>query len=162
MGSKSLKTNILSIMEKAVEWAITIILGVMVANIAVAVFGRYVLNHSFPWAEELGRYLMIWMGYLGASLAMKSDEHIGLTAVVSAIPVKIRKWVVLATRLIVEVFLVIILVNSFKHLSTLSIQRSSAMEIPMVIPYFSVTTGSFLMALEELIHIIRGMQQPVD
>lgn len=154
------RTSILSAMEKIVEWAIALMLGVMVVNIAVAVFSRYVLNHSFPWAEELGRYLMIWIGYLGASLAMKSDEHIGLTAIVSALPAKLRKWVVIASRIIVEVFLIVILVNSFKHLDTLSIQRSSAMEIPMVIPYFSVTVGSFLMAVEEFIHIVQGVRKP--
>lgn len=161
MGKNSERINVLSIMEKTVEWAITFILGVMVINIAVAVFGRYVLNHSFPWAEELGRYLMIWMGYLGASLAMKSDEHIGLTAIISVFPKNVQKWLVIAGRLVVEVFLVLILINSFKHLSTLSIQRSSAMEIPMAIPYFSVTAGSFLMAIEEGIHIFRGIRKPV-
>ncbi len=162
MGNITEKSSILSIMEKAIEWAITLILGVMILNIGVAVFSRYVLNHSFPWAEELGRYLMIWMGYLGASLAMKSDEHIGLTAIVQALPARLQKWMVILTRLVVEVFLVIILVNSFKHLNTLSIQRSSAMEVPMVIPYFSVTAGSFMMAVEELIHIIRGIRKPVE
>ncbi len=159
MGNKTEKIGIVSVMEKAVEWAITFMLGVMVLNVAVAVFSRYVLNHSFPWAEELGRYLMIWTGYLGASLAMKSDEHIGLTVVVSALQSRLRKWVVVASRIIVEVFLIVILINSFKHLSTLSIQRSSAMEIPMAIPYFSVTAGTFLMAVEELIHIVRDMRK---
>lgn len=159
IGNKFQKLKIISVMEKAIEWAITILLSLMVVNIAVAVFCRYVLNHSFSWAEELGRYLMIWVGYLGASLAMKTNEHIGLTGIISILPLKFRKLIGLVSRVIVEVFLIIIIVNSFKHLGTLSIQRSSAMEIPMIIPYLSVTVGSFLMAVEEILHIIKILQK---
>jgi TRAP-type C4-dicarboxylate transport system permease small subunit len=147
---------IIGIVEKIVEWAITLIVSVMVLNIAVSVFSRYVLNHSFAWGEELGRYLMIWAGFLGAALAMKADEHIGLTSIVDALPKALGRVIRILARCVVLAFLLIILVNSFKHLKSLSIQRSSAMEVPMVVPYFSVTMGVFLMAIEELLHIVKA------
>ena len=33
-------------------------------------------NRGFPRAEELARYLMIWAGFLGASLATKQKRHL--------------------------------------------------------------------------------------
>ncbi len=58
-------------------------------------------------------------------------------------------------RLIVAVFLVLILMKSGEQLSSLRIQKSSAMEIPMVVPYLAVTFGMALMLLEDLVHLLR-------
>ena len=157
MQKKSPVLAAIGAMEKAIEWAITIIVGAMVLNIAVAVFSRYVLNHSFAWGEELGRYLMIWAGFLGAALAMKADEHIGLTSIVQALPKALGRVVRIVARCVVLAFLVIILFTSFQHLKNLSIQRSSAMEVPMAVPYLSVTIGVFFMAIEELLHIVKAL-----
>jgi TRAP-type C4-dicarboxylate transport system permease small subunit len=157
MRKNSPVPDIIGIIEKMIEWAITLIVGVMVLNIAVSVFSRYVLNHSFSWGEELGRYLMIWAGFLGAALAMKADEHIGLTSIVDALPKALGKIVRILARCIVLAFLLIILFNSFRHLKGLNIQRSSAMEVPMIVPYFSVTIGVFLMAIEEFLHILKAL-----
>lgn len=154
--------RIIRLMEKAIEWLITLIVAVMVLNIAVSVFSRYVLNNSFAWGEELGRYLMIWAGFLGASLAMKYDEHIGLTSIVDALPKAVGRVIRIFSRCIVFAFLIIILTTSFKHLSNLSIQRSSAMEVPMVVPYASVTLGVFFMAVEELLHIVKAILHRPD
>ncbi len=52
-----------------------------------------------------------------------------------------------------------VVVTSFTHLQTLSIQKSSAMEIPMAIPYLSVTVGAFLMAIVNIIRLL-GYQGP--
>jgi TRAP-type C4-dicarboxylate transport system permease small subunit len=162
MQKNSLVLTAIGVMEKAIEWAITIIVGTMVLNIGIAVFSRYVLNSSFSWGEELGRYLMIWAGFLGAALAMKADEHIGLTSIVDALPKALGRFVRIIARCIVLVFLIIILFTSFKHLKNLSIQRSSAMEIPMAIPYLSVTVGVFLMAIEEILHIVKAFQPRIE
>jgi TRAP-type C4-dicarboxylate transport system permease small subunit len=46
---------------------------------ALVVFLQVVLrafNMGFPWAEELARYLMIWAGFMGASIATKQRRHL--------------------------------------------------------------------------------------
>jgi TRAP-type C4-dicarboxylate transport system permease small subunit len=98
---------------------------------------------------------MIWAGYLGCVLALKEGSHISITAVVDLFPPAARRVIRFLARLIVTVFLAVIVVTSFTHLRGLKIQKSSAMEIPMVIPYFSVTVGAFLMAIVNIIHLLR-------
>ena len=149
---RTVKTRpvVLEKMESILEMVIVVIVGIMVANIAAGVFFRYVLQNSLFWTEELGRYLMVWAGYLGAVLAMREDGHVGITAVVSALPPAGRRIANTFAKLIVLAFLLVIVVMSFTHLKTLTIQRSSAMEIPMIIPYLSVTVGTMLMAVETI------------
>ena len=101
------------------------------------------------------------MGYLGAVLAMREGSHVGITSIVGLFPKVIKKALNKLASLIVLAFLGIVLVKSFAHLDSLSIQTSSAMQIPMVFPYLAVTVGLFLMAVETLM-VILGFQWEPD
>ncbi|MBZ0253315.1 MAG: TRAP transporter small permease, partial [Candidatus Methylomirabilis sp.] len=52
----------------------------MVALVFVQVVLRYVFNTGLPWLEETARYLLIWTGFLGASIATKDRRHIAIDA----------------------------------------------------------------------------------
>jgi TRAP-type C4-dicarboxylate transport system permease small subunit len=54
--------------------------------VAVQVFFRYVLNHSLFWSEELARYLLIWLTFLGASAAYWRGVHPGVDIVSRHLP----------------------------------------------------------------------------
>ena len=154
MQSKDLLSKIIAGMETLINWLATVILAVMVVNILLGVFSRFVFHLGIPFTEELGRYLMIWAGYLGCVLALKEGGHISITAVVDLFPPAGRRIFRFLARLIVTVFLAVIVVTSFKHLESLQIQRSSAMMIPMVIPYLAVTVGAFLMAIVNIAYLL--------
>jgi TRAP-type C4-dicarboxylate transport system permease small subunit len=154
MPGKGLLSRIMTSLEKAIQWAVTALIAVMVVNILLGVFSRFVLHLGIPFTEELGRYLMIWAGYLGCVLALKEGSHISITAVVDLFPPAARRVIRFLARLVVTVFLAVIVVTSFAHLRTLSIQKSSAMEIPMFIPYLAVTVGAFLMAVVNIIRLL--------
>ncbi len=143
-------------MERVIEWTVTVLIAAMVVIISLGVFSRFVLNLGIPFTEELGRYLMIWAGYLGCVLALKEGSHISITAVVGFFPPVGQRIINFMSRLVTTAFLIVIVVTSFTHIKTLSIQRSAAMEIPMVIPYLSVTVGAFLMAVVNIIHLLGG------
>jgi len=154
MTGNSFLSKALTQMEKVIGWVVTVIIAVMVVNILLGVFSRFVFHLGIPFTEELGRYLMIWAGYLGCVLALKEGSHISITAVVDLFPAAGRRAINFTSRLIVAVFLAIIVVTSFTHLRSLKIQKSSAMLIPMAIPYLSVTVGAFLMAIVNIIHLL--------
>jgi C4-dicarboxylate transporter DctQ subunit len=79
----------------------------LVAVTIIAVFGvyyRYVLVDPIQWAEEIARYILIWMTMIGASIAVKERKHVMLTSVVMRMPERMA--------LIIEIvfFLIIILI----------------------------------------------------
>ncbi|MCX7786828.1 MAG: TRAP transporter small permease [Spirochaetes bacterium] len=149
-------------LEKWISEIIGFLMAIMVINVSLAVFFRYVLRSSLAWSEELGRYMMVWVGYLGCSLGTKEDSHVGIQMFVDFLPQKFRTIIALLVRIIIDTFLVIIFFESFSHLRTLSIQRSSAMEIPMIIPYLSVTVGVFLMFVFNTIKIVTFFLRPIE
>ncbi|MFT6642156.1 MAG: C4-dicarboxylate transporter DctQ subunit, partial [Flavobacteriaceae bacterium] len=52
------------------------------------VVARYVFNWGVPWAEELVRYEIIWMVFIGGSVAVRKGIHIGIDILATVSPPK--------------------------------------------------------------------------
>jgi len=57
----------------------------------ITVFTRYILGFVPSWSEEVPRYLLVWITYLGAALAVKFKEHISLDIFFNLMPVRARQ-----------------------------------------------------------------------
>lgn len=57
----------------------------MAILVAAQVFCRYVLNSSLFWSEELARYMLVWLSFLGATVAYYRNLHPGVDALTSRI-----------------------------------------------------------------------------
>lgn len=64
---------------------------VIFAITIVTVFTRYILNFVPSWSEEVPRYLLVWITYLGAALAVRYKEHISLDFFFNLMPVRARQ-----------------------------------------------------------------------
>lgn len=62
----------------------------MAGVIAAQVFWRYVLNDSLFWSEELGRILLIWLTFVGATVAYRQGAHLGVDSLVRRLPPRAR------------------------------------------------------------------------
>lgn len=138
------------IVDNLTHILIFVLLAVMVANTAVSVFYRYVLNNAISWSEEASRYLMIWLGFFGMSLATRDRAHVGITFVVNALPAPLRRFFLYLVDLIVLAFLVLLLILSIREIHASQGQTTAALLLPMAIPYAAVTTGASLMLLQAL------------
>ena len=53
--------------DSFLEKALILIMSLMVVNVLWQVFSRYLLTNPSSFTDELARYLMIWIGVLGAA-----------------------------------------------------------------------------------------------
>jgi len=136
--------------NKLVDIMIVVVLSVMIVDVSVGVFFRYVLNNAIPWVEEVSRYLMIWVAYLSMGMVMRDEQNVGVEFVVNWFPKGGKKVIKVITHIVIAVFLGIVLYQSIKYMRILRIQRSPALGIPMAYPYISVAIGSFLMLMENI------------
>lgn len=137
-----------------VERASLLIVIIMILNIWAAVLFRYVLHASLFWSEELGRYLMIWFGYLGIALALKENGHVNLTIFTHLFPAAVQKFFAILSNLIILTFIIIVFFKSIKYFQNLSGQYSSSLNIPMVLPYLSITVGMFLAFIMNISNLV--------
>jgi TRAP-type C4-dicarboxylate transport system permease small subunit len=56
-----------------------------------AVAARYVFGQAVSWTEEVPRYLLIWISFLGAAAGVASREHVGFDIVFNAFPARARR-----------------------------------------------------------------------
>lgn len=78
----------------------------------IPVFLRIFFDTSIIWAPELNRLLVLWIGFLGASLAVKENRHISLELLTQFLP---NKWKPVA-QLFVYSF-VIYVTGAFTYIS---------------------------------------------
>src|SRR5215470_5324666 len=66
--------------------AIVLCLAAMVVLVFTNVVLRYLFNSGIPTSEELSRWLLVWLTFLGAIVALKEHAHLGVDALVRALP----------------------------------------------------------------------------
>ena len=73
----------------------------MTAVIGWQVFGRFVLNSSPSWAEQLALVLMIWFVFFAAAAGVREGFHIRILALESALSPRNQSRMRLAAHLVV-------------------------------------------------------------
>ena len=68
------------------RWALIALIGAMAVLVFANVVSRYLLNFSLIWVEELTRYMMVWVGFLGAGLVLRLGAHIAVEAFQDLLP----------------------------------------------------------------------------
>ena len=84
--------------DRIMDWLTAIVKYVMLVQasaiffiICFAVFTRYIFNYVPSWSEEVPRYLLVWITFLGAALAVKYKEHISLDFFFNMMPIRARQ-----------------------------------------------------------------------
>lgn len=131
------------------EYCLIVLFPIMTLVVFIATVGRYLQLYSLPWSEEMSRYIMVWMAYIGASVGIKRNAHLGVEALINTLPQKIQKAAVYVRVAIILVFNILIIYYSYQIIShQIKIQQTSpALFIPIWIAYFAVPFGMFLMAV---------------
>ena len=83
----------------------------------VQVFTRYVLNYSFTWYEELGRYLGVFITFLGAAIGVKTSSHFAMDLFVRKLKHPWQQVLRIVTALVSVSFFVLVAWYSWKIVS---------------------------------------------
>jgi TRAP-type C4-dicarboxylate transport system permease small subunit len=127
----------------------------MTLVVVLQVICRYLLGASLTWSEELARYSLVWITFLGAGTAMKRRAHMGLEAAVGWLPPKVQELAKLVTLLSILGFLGVATVQGVRLALFNMSQHSPAMGIPMGIAYFAIPIGCFFM-------LVHGVEQMLN
>lgn len=77
---------------------------VIIGIVAWQVFGRYVLNDSPTWAENLALVLVLYVTLLGAAVGVRDAGHIGMDSLLTLVPEGPRRYVEMLIHVLVAVF----------------------------------------------------------
>jgi TRAP-type C4-dicarboxylate transport system permease small subunit len=138
------------------------LIGVMMLAMFILVFinvvGRYGFDVSYAPAEEISTFLMIWVAYLGAGLALREGRHAAIDMLQDRLPVRLRRPL--------RVLLGAVILAFFGALAWLGVrmsifgwdQETIATQIPTGIPYLAIPLGAVMLGL----HLVLAFKDWVD
>lgn len=134
-----------------------LMLSIMTVVIFALVVTRYLFSYSFPWVEELSRYLMIWMTFLAAGSLMLSNSHIKMDFVYTRLSQRWRNVFDIFFSLLQMTILGILIFQGWRYAQSVAIIDSPALGISMRWPSLSVAIGSTIMIVFVLYRFIRSI-----
>ena len=156
--------KVLDFLDNFEEKALSIILSAMVITIFIATFFRFTKIMIIPWAEELARYLMIWLVFLGIGAGSKTKRHITLENLVNALPASAHKVFFMIRTAIIVIYCGFISYVGFSLVKSLKImgQTTPALRGPMWFMYSAIPIGLLLMIVRTIQFAIRKYGQDKD
>lgn len=142
------------------KWFLIISLVAMVLIIFMQIVLRW-MGRPTVWAEEVARYIMLYQVWIGAAYAVSEGAHIQITAFINRLTGNKRRNLETVVLVLWLIFSVWLTAEGFSLVGKIYAmgQVSTALRIPMTIPYASVPVGGFLMTvhlIEKLIDTISG------
>lgn len=64
--------------DKALANMLIVLMAIMVLDVSWQVITRFILRDPSSFTEELATFLLIWIGLLGASYALRTKSHLGI------------------------------------------------------------------------------------
>ena len=104
-----------SFIDKLEETLISVLLALMTAITFANVIARYVFNSNILWALELTVFLFGWMVLLGASYAVKKNQHLGVDIIINALAPRGRRWLGLFSVSVCIAFSLLMLKGSWDY-----------------------------------------------
>ena len=144
------------------------LLGVLMPVMCLVVFsntvGRYSGWYSLPWAEEAGRYMMIWMVFVGLAAAAKRNAHFSVQLIFLITPKRLHRYFNLFIMIVVVAFCLFVGFLGSKFVLNLyrMVQASPSLALPMWTVYMALPLGLLLMALRTLQYYARNFKTAWD
>lgn len=116
----------------------------MISIIFTQVIARYAFHNSLTWSEEVGRYLFVWITFLGAALGVRNKSHVALDILIKKLPPLPKNIIVTFTTLAMMVFSAVLIYASMTMLAIGSRQVSAALQLQMKWVYTILPVSGFL------------------
>jgi TRAP-type C4-dicarboxylate transport system permease small subunit len=133
--------------NRLAESAMALFIGVMTLLVGAQVAGRFLFGYSIFWSDELARFLLVWIAFLGMSVGVRRGAHPGVDSLVRALP---PTWARCASLAAIGgctlFFLVMVGYGALLVLRTWG-QVSPSLGLRMSVPYLAVPTAGLLMSL---------------
>jgi TRAP-type C4-dicarboxylate transport system permease small subunit len=147
----------LDIVSAVVKWVMLAMASVIFVVICMTVFTRYLLNLVPSWSEEIPRYMLVWITYLGAALCVRLQEHISLDVFFKLLPARVRKFGHLVLNLMVGVVGVIMVVYGLGLVRQFGEDLMESIPVTNFWLYLAMPTSGLLIILYVIEEIWRGI-----
>ncbi len=151
--------GIRAFIDHLISKALVIIMAVMVINVLWQVFTRFVLDVPSSFTDELARYLMIWLGVLGAAYVSGRNGHVAIDVLARRTSPRVQKGLShLVSFLIIAFVLTAFIIGGARlvYISYILGQHSPALRIPLAMVYLIIPISGIFIIYYKIADILKN------
>lgn len=137
------------------RWVLILGLGFMSVIVFANVMLRYLTDESIMWSEEVARYLMIWLTFLGVGPVLRLGGHIAIETLPEALPAPAARRLRVLILVAMVVLCVAMIWAGMDLVSRTRYQMTAVTDVPFSLVAAAIPTG-FALALVHLAAVARG------
>jgi TRAP-type C4-dicarboxylate transport system permease small subunit len=138
------------------DWLAFIVFWALAGIVFLQFFTRYALNNSATWTEEIARYGLIWVTFIGAVTVTRRNIHIAVVLLPNVLPAWAGRLLMAVVDILVLGFLGLLAYFSILIIQRMQVQRMTVVDLPMSYVYAAVVLGCVLMFLRQLQRVWRN------
>ncbi|MEA2879042.1 MAG: hypothetical protein QOF14_4238 [Hyphomicrobiales bacterium] len=149
------------------DWIAFVIFWSLAFIVFLQFFTRYVLNDSLAWTEEIARYGLMWVVFIGGAMVTRRNSHIAVELLSNVMkPGPLRAGLLAFVDFVKLGFIGLLAYLSITITERMDIQRMTVFDLPMSYVYGGVAFGCFLMLIRQALNVWRnariGWSRPDD
>ncbi len=157
--SKGLKRveTVLSLIAKVCTFISGICLITIVATFGWLVFGRYVLNSTPTWVEQLALLLIVVITFLSSAVGIRERTHLSVEIVPYALPQRIRSVLYIVIYIIVGGFGIVMMLESYNLTAFNWTTEIPLLDVPEGLRTLPAVISGFLLFIFSLGNILQEL-----
>ena len=132
------------ILIRANRWCVIALLAAMAVMVFANVALRFLTDHSILWVEEVSRFLMIWLTFLGSGIVLRYGAHVGIDTLQDRFPRHAPALRAVIFGLLLGFFATMVWLGADYTLRTWA-QTTPVLQIPYGAVYLAMPVGFALM-----------------
>lgn len=149
------------VLDKLLGGFLVLLMAIMVTAVSYQVFSRYILQASSSFTEEIARYLLIWIGILGAAYISGQQEHLAIDILAPKLSEKKRIRLRMGINILIILFCLFVLIiggSNLVYLNYLLGQTSAALNIPLGAVYTVLPLSGVLVIIYKINELLNPKQ----
>jgi TRAP-type C4-dicarboxylate transport system permease small subunit len=130
------------------EWVMIVCFIVLVITTFLQVVFRYVVNLSLSWADELARYVFVWLVFSGLVMSFARGEHAIMNFVVDLYRGKFKSFMFALIDILIFGLFVVLTISGIMLMNVSVGQSTAGLGIPKMVVYAALPFGSVMMLIE--------------
>ena len=146
------------ILENILAHLLVLLMGLMVLNVLWQVFSRYVMGEPSAFTDELARFLMIWLGLLGAAYVSAKNGHVAIDVLAKRANAKNQRLLKRVVSGFIMLFSLTAMVTGGGWLvyTTYELkQLSPALGLPLAYVYTVIPLSGLIVVYNKVVEIIK-------
>ncbi|WP_154857565.1 TRAP transporter small permease [Cyclobacterium xiamenense] len=143
-------------LDKVIGIMLMLIMAIMVLNVSWQVFSRYVVQSPSSFTDELSRYLLVWLGMLGAAYVAGQDKHLAIDILPAKLRGEAKRKLLIVISIVIVLFVIPVMIMGGINLVYITYtleQKSATLQLPLAYVYLMIPFSGLLVLFYQFVNL---------